>query len=69
MNFPPQNISGLPLPDKASAEHSRKLVENIQQVIAKKGGVIPFSEYKYPSESQIAITTTSFFFLQISIQA
>ena len=45
MSFPPQNISGLPLPDKASAEHSRKLVENIQQVIAKKGGVIPFSEY------------------------
>lgn len=45
MSFPPQNISGLPLPDKASAEHSRKLAENIQQVIAKKGGAIPFSEY------------------------
>jgi SAM-dependent MidA family methyltransferase len=45
MNFPPQNISGLPEPDKASAEHSRELSVKIQQLIAEKGGAIPFSEF------------------------
>jgi SAM-dependent MidA family methyltransferase len=45
MNFPPQNISGLPKPDKASAEHSSKLAVYIQQVIAEKGGAMPFSEF------------------------
>ena len=45
MNFPPQNITGLPEPDKASAEHSRKLAVLIHQVIEEKGGAIPFREF------------------------
>lgn len=45
MNFPPLNITGLPEPDKVSVEHSDKLVAQIKQVIAAKGGAIPFSEF------------------------
>ena len=45
MILPPQNISGLPEPDKASAEHSRELTVKIQHRIAEKGGTIPFSEF------------------------
>jgi SAM-dependent MidA family methyltransferase len=45
MIFPPQNISGLPEPDKGSAEHSRKLAAQIKQLITEKGGAIPFSEF------------------------
>ena len=45
MILPPQNISGLPEPDKVSAEHSRELTVKIQQRIAEKGGTIPFSEF------------------------
>ncbi len=45
MNFPPQNISGLPEPDKVSAEHSHKLAVQIKKVITEKGGTIPFSEF------------------------
>jgi SAM-dependent MidA family methyltransferase len=45
MNFPPQNITGLPEPDKASAEHSRKLAVLIHQVIEEKGDAIPFREF------------------------
>jgi len=45
ISFPSQNISGLPAPDKLSAEHSQKLAGMIQQLIAEKGGTIPFSEY------------------------
>lgn len=47
MNFPPLNITGLPEPDKISAEHSYKLASQIQQVIAGKGGAIPFSEFMH----------------------
>lgn len=45
MIFPPQNISGLPEPDKASAEHSHSLVVQIKQIITEKDGAIPFSEF------------------------
>ncbi len=45
MIFPPQNISGLPEPDKVSAEHSHKLAVEIKQIIMEKGGAIPFSEF------------------------
>ena len=45
MYFPPQNISGLPDPDKVSAEHSHKLAMQIKQIIIEKGGAIPFSEF------------------------
>ncbi len=45
MNFPPLNITGLPEPDKISAEHSHKLAAQIRQVIADKGHAIPFSEF------------------------
>jgi SAM-dependent MidA family methyltransferase len=45
MNFPPQNISGLPVPDKASAEHSGKLAVQIKQLISAKGEAIPFYEF------------------------
>ena len=47
MNFPPLNISGLREPDKVSAEHSQKLALQIQQVIAGKGGAIPFSKFMH----------------------
>lgn len=47
MDFPPLNIAGLPEPDKISAEHSHKLASQIQQVIAAKGGAIPFSEFMH----------------------
>ncbi len=47
MNFPPLNITGLPEPDKLSAEHSHKLTLQIQQVIADRGGAIPFSEFMH----------------------
>ncbi|MFW2438393.1 MAG: class I SAM-dependent methyltransferase [Arenicellales bacterium] len=47
MNFPPLNITGLPEADKISAEHSYKLASQIQQVIAEKGGAIPFSEFMH----------------------
>ncbi len=45
MNFPPQNITGLPEPDKASAEHSRKLATLIHRLIREKGGEITFREF------------------------
>jgi SAM-dependent MidA family methyltransferase len=45
MTIPPQNIAGLPEPDKASAEHSKKLVDEIQRQIDEKGGSIPFSVF------------------------
>ncbi|MEA1889538.1 MAG: SAM-dependent methyltransferase [Pseudomonadota bacterium] len=47
MNFPPLNITGLPEPDKLSAEHSHKLAIQIQQVMADRGGAIPFSEFMH----------------------
>ncbi len=47
MNFPPLNITGLPEPDKISAEHSHKLAEQIKQAIAAKGGAIPFSAFMH----------------------
>ncbi len=45
MNFPPLNITGLPEPDKISAEHSQKLSAQIRQAIADSGVSIPFSEF------------------------
>ncbi len=45
INFPPQDISGLPRPEKTSAEHSHKLAVQIQQVIKENGGAIAFSEF------------------------
>ena len=45
ISFPAHNISGLPEPDKVSAEHSSKLTAMIQQALADQGGVIPFSEF------------------------
>ena len=45
MNFPPQNISGLPEPDKASAEHSSRLAGEIHRLIEESSGAIPFSEF------------------------
>jgi SAM-dependent MidA family methyltransferase len=45
MHFPPQNIAGLPEPDKASAEHSRQVVAEIRRVIDEHAGAIPFSNF------------------------
>lgn len=45
MNFPSLNITGLPEPDKISAEHSQKLSAQIRQTIADSGGSISFSEF------------------------
>ncbi len=45
MNFPPLNITGLPAPDKLSAEHLHKVVSHIHRVIADNGGAIPFSTF------------------------
>ena len=43
MQFPSRNITGLPEPDKASRDHSRKVAARIRDEIAAAGGNLPFS--------------------------
>lgn len=45
MQFPSRNITGLPEPDKASRDHSRKVAARIRDEIAAAGGSLPFSRF------------------------